>query len=522
MKGLKSTFIAAGLLVAGVVFAQESAIDKQVTVYLKDADLLTATQLLSKQTGLKFVVSPSGEREYGKINLSLSEVSAAEAIQYICQAAGAHAERDENGVYVIRFGEKREAVKATNTNVAIPAKKLFRKIEMKKADAASVYRLIMTGDSDDPDFAYRDLINSSNGITNGLLNNPMRTAAAESLVRPYRETELAAANQRSGGGGGGGGGLGGGGGGQGGLGGGGGQGGLGGGQNGGGDFGSLQSGQGFMPEGVDRLGYDPTDNSIIFQGTDQAYNDLLDRLQLFDIAPKQVVIKVEYITTSSSLDKSWGIDWFYERGGIFAGARPGVFARNSDPIFLNYATGNISTRLRTLLTSGYGRVVNSPLVRTMNNQLAQVSFVQQTTIFLNQTTVVGNSVVTTSTPQSLSIQTGLNVRPRINNDGTITMTLLPTISEFGQLRRGPDGQEIPDQLSQQLAVVARVKDGQTVALGGLTRKQDTYSQSRFPILGDLPIIGQLFRSRNSQQNSSELIIFVTPKVVDETQSGINP
>jgi len=271
---------------------------------------------------------------------------------------------------------------------------------------------------------------------------------------------------------------------------------------------------------VTRLSYDPSDNSIIFQGTDQAYQELLDLLEIFDVAPQQVIIKVEFITTSNSLDKSLGIDWLYERGSIFAGNRPGSFARSNDPIFINYATGNITTRLRTLLSDGWGRVVNAPLVRTLNNQLASVVTSTATTVFVNTVVNGPGGVTIVPNPQTLTVTSQLIVRPRINGDGTITVGLAPQIQDFGQLRRGPDGQEIPDQLSQAINVVARVKSGQTIALAGLTRKRDNFSQSRIPLLSDLPIIGQLFKGRNSQQSVSELIVFVTPSIVNEDEYGL--
>ena len=98
-----------------------------------------------------------------------------------------------------------------------------------------------------------------------------------------------------------------------------------------------------------------------------------------------------------------------------------------------------------------------------------------------------------------------------------------TLQDFGQLRRSADGAEFPDILAQQIGVVARVKSGETIALGGLTRKSDTGSSSRFPILGDLPIVGQFFRSSNRDKTTSELIIFVTPTVIeDDGNLGIGP
>ncbi len=103
------------------------------------------------------------------------------------------------------------------------------------------------------------------------------------------------------------------------------------------------------------------------------------------------------------------------------------------------------------------------------------------------------------------------------------MFLTPQIQDFGQLRRGPDGSEIPDRLSSSIAVVARVKSGETIALAGLTRKSDQGSESRFPILGDLPIIGQFFRSNTRQKGQQELIVFVTPVIIeDEDLGGIGP
>jgi general secretion pathway protein D len=123
---------------------------------------------------------------------------------------------------------------------------------------------------------------------------------------------------------------------------------------------------------------------------------------------------------------------------------------------------------------------------------------------------------------SLTATTFLTVTPRINGDQTITVFLNPSLQGFGQLKRGPDGQEIPDILQQTISVVARVRSGETIALGGLTNKVDNYSQSRIPILSDLPIIGQLFRGRNTNTSSSELIIFVTPTIVDDENFGLGP
>jgi len=524
------------------VMAQDDVLAKRVDLFLKDADLLTATQALTRQTGLEFIIAPSNE-PFPAINLSLNGKTAEEAIKYLCEAAGAYAEQDENGVFIIRRGLR----PMVTTPVELPVRRpsVIRKIKLVHADARSVFEQLTNTVVFDPDRGFREINRFGQEmhqlrqpISRGevvVVGNGANSIPVQSNIQPVGMKPMETANgvflpgesadqvgfggggrQGGGGGVGGQGGLGGAGGlGQGGLGGGGAQGGAGG--------GGLVGGQGFVPEGIERTAYDPTDNSIIVQGDDEAIRRLQQVIALFDVAPKQVVIKVEFITTSQSVSKSLGFDWLYQRGAVFAGNRPGSFVRGGDPIFLNYSTGNVTTRMRALLLDGAGKTVNAPLVRTLNNQTASVQQVIETTIFVNQVINAAGGVTTVPQPLQYSVTTGLVVRPRINDDGFITMTLTPQIQDFGQLRRGPDGQEIPDRLGQQINVVARVRSGNTIALAGLTRKQTTASVSRYPILGDLPIIGQFFRSTSQERSDSELLIFVTPYIIeDEDQGGLQP
>jgi len=524
---MKSMAVAACLGAVATSALAQKGVQERVNLYLKDADLMTATRLLSLQTGLQFVIEPGSKFE--KINLSLEDATAENAIKYICQAAGGYAERDESGVFVIKFGAKREA---QPTKVDLDKDILiFRSIPIQRADPRDVYELLTIGAVVNPDRAYKELYDMRNyaspnvwGSANPSLGSPQQfgTPRNENMSRGNNTSDDSlvlpgsSSNQRGGGGGqAGGGGLGqpGGGGGQ-----------AGGGQAGGGGASfagqNTGGGQGLLPAGTQDLTYNPANNTLIFRGTSQAYQELLNILAQIDQAPKQVTVKVEFITTTQNLDKSLGIDWNYERAGIFAGVAPGRFASSADPVFLNYATGNISTRLRTLLTNGFGRVVTAPVVRTFNNQLATVSAGTSTWVFVTNQTITNGIVSTSVSPQAINITSTLQVRPRINGDNTITMTLAPNISSITGFRTSPDGNQFPEFTFQSIQVAVRVKDGETIALGGLTTKQDTVQQSRIPLLSDLPIIGQLFRRKQTNQGSSELIIFVTPKIVDETMSGL--
>ena len=78
---------------------------------------------------------------------------------------------------------------------------------------------------------------------------------------------------------------------------------------------------------------------------------------------------------------------------------------------------------------------------------------------------------------------------------------------------------IPPTVSQEVTTLRTIRSGDTMVLGGLVRKQETQSSIRIPILADLPVLGGLFRTRNKQINDQELLIFVTPTIIGETNDS---
>ena len=102
------------------------------------------------------------------------------------------------------------------------------------------------------------------------------------------------------------------------------------------------------------------------------------------------------------------------------------------------------------------------------------------------------------------------------------MTLNPTIANISGFSVGPDGQKLPNTTQQSIQLATIVKNGETIALAGFTAKSDNHTVKRIPVLSDLPIIGQLFRSRDETKDSSELVVFVTPHIVEEDDLGLQP
>jgi general secretion pathway protein D len=503
---------------------------KRFDLTLQDADLVAATQMLASRSGLdlQFVFKPTSQ-PYGRITLSLRAVSADEAVRYICEAAGAVVKKDPSGIYIIgRKDDFTEQTGAAATPVVVKKPSIITKLFLKHYHPREMLQLLYHEEVDRQGewkallrFQQMNIKSPVGPDSNQplIMNTPISAVPIKGITNQGGGDNgidiPGGANQRGGGGvgigGGGGGGLGGiGGGGQ----------GFGGGpgQQGGGNV-NLQGGQGFVPEGIDEITYDPTDNSFIVKGTDSAIQELEKLISRFDVAPKQVTVKVEFITTTNSNEKNFGIDWLFQRGQVFIGNVPGTQARSGDPFFINLATGNLTSRLRALLLEGQGTVVNSPFIRTMNNQPAFIIQQITTSIILSQLVSTGTQVISAPTLVPITIQSGLTVQPRINADGFITMTISPTIQEFGQIRRAPDGTEIPDVSVQTIFVTARVKSGETIVLGGLTRKQEASTYQRYPILSDLPLIGNLFKSSRRTLNNQELLVFITPTIVEDDGSG---
>jgi general secretion pathway protein D len=515
---------------AAMASAQQAS-DVRVDVNLKDADMVLATRTLTARAGVDFVFEQSSE-PYSKVTLKLDGVTAEDAVRYVCQAAGAYFRRDENGVYIISHHPPVQK----DVEPAHKAPRILKRVKVLKADVRDVYDEIYSRIPFDYARGF-EALQAFSGRYGGL-GKPMATSTITvlpgnnpaNLYNPVNPTVStpgtssesggdiklpgAEGGKQVGGFGGGGQGFGGGGQGFGGGGqgfGGGGQGFGGGGQNGGGQ---LVPGQGLVPSDIDFISFDPTDNSLLVRGTEEAINQLQTYISTFDVAPKQVIVKVEYITTTANLQKALGYEFLYQRATVLAGSTPGVFADQSLPVFFNYASGNIVSRLRTKLLMGDGKVVNSPILRTLNNQPAQLTINTSEYVDIPQTIISNGTAITQPNITQINIPTFLSITPRINDDNTVTMYLQPQISTIVGVSQTSAG-ALPNVVQQFMSVVARVRNGETMVLGGLTQKSTTNSEQRIPVLGDLPLVGQFFRSYDRSQVTSELLVFVTPTVLDD-------
>jgi general secretion pathway protein D len=530
-KGIWSLTLAT-VLTGSIHLSAWASDDYLVTIHLMDTDLITAVKAIAQQIKAEFVFEPTDE-PYRRISfIKVDQKPFEQVLGYICQAAGATYRKEANGVYVI--GPARPKPLESPAPAPTPAPREVQKslviterIPLRYSRASDIVRIIKTEMmTDDPFAELRDFVNRSLYESSLTMRPPVSPAVPLRLdgspAVPFNNAPVASPDetareigegQRGG---------------RGGIGGFGGQPGGFGGQPGGG-FGGGQPGGGFggqfgaggqagilLPsEGFDGIVANDLDNSIIVRGTPEAIEYIRRILRFLDVAPKQVLIRAEFVTVSRNDAEKFGIDWNLARVNLQAGASG--LADRSAPVFVNYATGNLVANLRALLSETRGRVVNAPVVVTQNNSPASVTFF--TLDYVEQQFVVFNQAgqpTTFSTFVPVQIPTFLSVTPRVNADGTITLTLFPQVTAPKRIRVG--GRDLPGADSQSVLTVRRIRNGETLVIGGLITRSDNTATNKIPLLGDLPVIGQFFRSRERAVVETELLIFVTATVLDEEES----
>ncbi|BDI31254.1 hypothetical protein CCAX7_33050 [Capsulimonas corticalis] len=527
----------------GAAYGESLTAGKSIDLELADADLQMVVGLLQRKTGAEIVVQ-SGDKPFSKVNVNLTHASLEKALRNVALSANAVLSRDNDGVYILRPAQNGASGNVDgetpvgsavsyrpNSQMPAQAEKLsdvdlhWYKIVLQYAVPRDVLHL--TGWDDNPREVRPFEVRTPTYSANTSNNAGVVTMNGDSVIPPSvqagqggigadaanRSVQTDDANQAHQFPGGGGGGFGGGGGGFGGGGGGfgGGGGGFGGGGRGGIGGGGLggQNGAAQLPEGVNKIIALQADNSLLIQATPEAYQRIREIVKNIDIAPRQVQIKVEFITAQVNDVDQFGINFdFLPYPGISADAPLGTGKASSYGISI--ASGNLVAELRANLSNGRSKTIQSPVITTTNNVQATI-FQNQQIPYTTSTNIVGNNTNTTNTTtQFLQVTTQLSVTPRINNDDTVTLALSPQISTPGAAVAGSP----PPVTTQGIQALRTIHSGETMVLGGLINNFDTSTSQRIPILSDLPIIGSLFRNRDKSVTNSELLIFVTPTILD--------
>ncbi len=189
----------------------------------------------------------------------------------------------------------------------------------------------------------------------------------------------------------------------------------------------------------------------------------------------------------------------------------GFAAVGGSGLRLGVRAGDISAFITALETVTDITVLANPKILALNKQLGTV-YIGRRIGYRSSTTVSGSGVASSGSVEWLESGTKLTFRPYIANDGYIRMDIYPKDSAL----TGEEIEGVPSEVTAELSTNIMVKDGETVVIGGLFRDSVTSSKSQVPVLGDIPVLGELFKGTHDNSVRQEVIILLTPHIIKDT------
>ncbi|HGJ63950.1 TPA: hypothetical protein ENS27_01015 [bacterium] len=233
---------------------------------------------------------------------------------------------------------------------------------------------------------------------------------------------------------------------------------------------------------------------------------------------KSILIRIEAKIVEVNVDKGsdLGISWTATHspsGSTVDSVFPiPLSARSVDVNFSTLSTEyfeNILLRLQALQSSGQAKLLSNPSIVSMDNELAQMLVADKIPILKTYESQFSS----TTGFEFINIGVMLNVVPHITEDGSIIMDAMPIVDSIKQWTGVDNSQPV---ISSRVAHCrTRLKDGETVAIGGLMKEQEYNNSEHVPWLGRLPIVGKLFGYSSKSKAKTDLVIFITPKIIKE-------
>ena len=249
----------------------------------------------------------------------------------------------------------------------------------------------------------------------------------------------------------------------------------------------------------------PTKNStrIVIVGIPSDIEGAKSLLDQLDVPRKQVSIEVSVMEINSNASKDVGIDWSWTDYKITdntasSGINFGKFSKSSTDV-----TGTISL----LVKSGEGTLLAKPNVSVLDGESAGILIGSKLKYrVISGYTTDGQPIYSTEEqPVGISLQ----IAARVAGDNGVILALYPQVSSLtGYV------DNLPQISTREAQTTVSVKDGTTLAIGGLMNDNEISSSYKVPLLGDIPILGQFFKHNTKTKERTEIVIFLTPKIVE--------
>ena len=256
-------------------------------------------------------------------------------------------------------------------------------------------------------------------------------------------------------------------------------------------------------------------NSLLIRATPEEYDRIEATLARLDTAPWQVLIEATIAEVTLNNTLRYGVQYFLEQGsfagGFSQGAAANAFSAFAGGFSFLFTPGSSQISIDALSRLTDVKVLSAPSVVVQDNSEAVLTVAQEVPVQTQQQQSLDAS--NANILNSIEYRdTGviLQVRPRINSNQAVSLEIAQEVSRCDNCSATNLN---PTFTKRKITSRVNVQSGQTVVLGGLIQDQENRSRDRVPLLGELPLIGNLFGNTSNVNDRTELIVFLTPRVI---------
>ncbi len=265
---------------------------------------------------------------------------------------------------------------------------------------------------------------------------------------------------------------------------------------------------------------DEDTNSLIIMTSNKNYDKLKSVIESLDKPSPQVLIKVLIAELTVSDDLDLGMEFEHKRtraDGDYVSSMTNFLPESTSGLSFETVAGDLTAKLQALQQAGKLNILSRPYILTSNNQAASITVGQSVPFIEGSTYTETGQTVNTINYEDIGII--LEVTPYINPSGLVIMEVAPEISTIS-----PDTIQISENVNATIyskrtaSSKVAVRDGQTIIIGGLMQDDESETVEKVPLLGDIPLLGALFQHKVTSKNKTELLIFLTPQVANDSMN----
>lgn len=281
-------------------------------------------------------------------------------------------------------------------------------------------------------------------------------------------------------------------------------------------------------------------NELIITDKAAVVKRIIDTVKRLDSEPRQVVIETKFVELTKEQSKSLGVSMAGKKaigqgsssakGGLntlgesIGAVSPSAVGKGSFDAVLNGA--DYTLFLEAIETLGGAKLISSPTVVAVNGSKSEITigtFLQLVTATQTAPTGGGTPTVTFTAGEKIFQGVKVDVTPHITSNKLVTLALKTEKSSATPFTVGSGGssQTFYDLNTRSGSLNMILKDGQTAAIGGLMDSNDTHSENKVPLLGDIPILGNLFKYKSKSTSDTNLIIFITANILEPSKTTYN-